>query len=242
MMVELAPAKSARLKRFYHAVEITEEGGRFPVLLDGRPAKAPGGRMLAPPARPVAEAVAAEWRAQGEAVDLASMPLTRLAIAALDLEAGDGAPWRAAIVDYARTDLLCYRAGEPAALVERQARVWTPYLDWAREALGARFAVTEGVVAVAQSAETLAAVERAVARLDPWRLAAARPATEIAGSAVLGLALAHRAFPAADIFVAARLDERFQAERWGADAEAAAREARLEADFMALARWFELSA
>ncbi|GAB4516459.1 MAG: ATPase [Amphiplicatus sp.] len=239
-MAQVAPSRSARLKRIYQAVEIAQEGARFAVRLDGRPAKAPGGRSLALPARALAEAVAEEWRAQGETVDLASMPLTRLAVAALDLEAGDAAPWRAVIVDYARTDLLCYRAAAPAALVARQARAWTPYLDWAREALGARFAVTEGVVAVEQTPETIAAVEKAIAGLDAWRLAAARPATEIAGSAVLALALARGAFPAAEIFAAARLDERFQAERWGVDAEAAAREARLEAAFMALARWFAL--
>lgn len=240
MMPEVVQPRAARMKRVYEEVEIAQEGARFAMLLDGRPARAPGGRALALPARTLAEAVAEEWRAQGETIDLASMPLTRLAVAALDLEAGDPAPWRAVIVNYARTDLLCYRATAPAALVARQARTWTPYLDWALETLGARLAVTEGVVAIEQAPEAIAAIEKAIAELDAWRLAAARPATEIAGSAVLALALARGAFPPAEIFAAARLDERFQVERWGADAEAAARETRLEAAFMALARWFSL--
>jgi chaperone required for assembly of F1-ATPase len=229
-----------RIKKFYKTVSIEAREGGHAILLDGREAKTPMRRALAVPVQALAEGIAEEWRGEGDSVDFDAMALTRLATTAIDLAPAERAAWAADIVKHLNADLLCYRAEEPVALVERQERVWAPYLAWAKAALGADLRVTVGVGHVTQDDAAASGARRRFTAMDDWALIGAKTATEIAGSAVLGLALEARAFPAAEIFAASRLDERFQAERWGIDEEAAAREARLESAFMSVDRWFEL--
>ena len=144
--------------------------------------------MRSPSAR-IAEALAAEWEAQGERIDPATMPLTRIVNAAIDRVAGEMAAVRADIVKYAGSDLICYRAEGPQSLIEAQDAAWAPLIAWAREALGARFVLAGGVVHVAQDAASLAAIDAALAPLDALRLAALHTATTLTGSAVIALAL-----------------------------------------------------
>jgi chaperone required for assembly of F1-ATPase len=228
------------MKRFYKDATIarTEEG--YVVRLDGRPVRTPGRRVLAVPARPLAAAVAAEWRAQGDRVDPASMPLTRLASTALDL-----AERRPAIVDeiaaYAGTDLLCYRAEAPPDLVARQQAAWQPLLDWASARYGATLAVTAGVVPRPQPPEALAALRRAVEACDDMALVALHAATVAAGSLILALALLEGRLDAAEAYALSQLDETFQVEKWGEDAEAARRRAALRDDIAQAARFHRLA-
>ncbi|MGE0409673.1 MAG: ATP12 family chaperone protein [Amphiplicatus sp.] len=229
-----------RIKKFYQDVGVAERSGAFLLLLDGREAKTPAGAGLAAPRRALAEAIAAEWAGEGECVDFDDMALTRLAATAIDLGPRDRERWAKEIVDYLGSDLLCYRAEEPAALVIRQEERWAPFLAWARGALGAPLCVTTGLVAVAQPEAALAAARARADAMEDWTLIGARTATGLAGSAVLGLALEEGAFPAEEIFAASRLDERFQAERWGVDDEAREHERRLEDDFLAVARFLNL--
>lgn len=239
-MAQLGGEGPRRIGKFYKEafVEKTEEG--FAIRLDGRAAKTPARKALALPTTALAEAVAAEWNTQDEAIEPAAMPLTQLAMSVIDLAEMDRPQWTEEVLNFLRSDLLCYRAEAPAALVERQAAAWDPLLHWAREALGAPLCVTGGIVAIEQPLE---AIERAARRLDEmtdWTLAGLVNATQVSGSGVIGLALAANAFPSRDLFRAARLDEQFQAERWGMDVEAAEREARLEAAFLAAGRWLRL--
>jgi len=229
-----------RIRKFYKAVCVEETANGHALLLDGRAAKTPAGAALVLPTAALAEAVAEEWRAGSEALDREAMALTRLASTAIDLSGRDRARWTDDILNYLQTDLLCYRASEPAALVERQRAAWDPLLDWAAGELGARLAVTSGVAAIAQSDAVLASARRRIEAMDAWRIAGLAEAVPIAGSAVIGFALAVRAFLAPALFDASRLDEHFQTERWGADEEAAAGERRLEAAFLAVDRWFGL--
>lgn len=229
-----------RIRKFYKAVCVEETADGHALLLDGRAAKTPARAPLVLPNAALAEAVAEEWRVDAEALDPGAMALTRLASTAIDLSGRDRARWTDDILNYLQTDLLCYRAGEPAALVERQRAAWDPLLDWAAGELGARLAVTSGVAAITQSEAVLAPARRRLEAMDAWRIAGLAAAVPLAGSAVIGLALAARAFPAAALFDASRIDERFQAKRWGADEEAAARERCLEAAFLAVDRWFDL--
>lgn len=229
-----------RVKKFYKSVSVEPRDGAYAILLDGRPAKTPARADLAVPTKALAEALAEEWRGDGDTVDFDALALTRLATTAIDLGYREREHWIGDIVAYLKSDLLCYRAAEPAALVKLQRDVWTPYLSWAEEALGARIAVTTGVTHVAQPDDVTKNARGRVSDMDHWTLIGVKTATELAGSAVLALALEAGAFPAPDIFEASRLDERFQAERWGVDAEAAAREARLERDFLAVANWLAL--
>lgn len=215
--------------------------GAFVVTLDGRPVRTPGRRPLHLPHRPMGEAVAAEWRDQGEEIAPATMPLTRLANTAVDRTA----PLRAQVIEqvasYAETDLLCYRAEEPAELVARQAAEWQPVLDWLAEAHRARLAVTAGVAPVAQERAALLAVFTAVAAFDDFRLTGLHAATAAAGSVALGLALAAGRIDAEQAWRAAHLDELFQAERWGGDTEAERRRDALREEIAAAARFMTLA-
>lgn len=227
-------------KRFYSRARLDSREGGFAVLLDDKPVLTPGRAVLLAPSPALGAALVQEWESAPERLDPDLMALTRLSMTAFDADAERIAAWTAEVLKYAGGDLLCYRAHEPSALVRRQEETWTPFLKWAGAALGARLAVTHGVGAVPQPKEALDAVAARLAALDAWRLLGVRRATEITGSAMLALALESGAFPEADILAAARLDETFQAERWGWDPEAAAREARIKRDFADAARFLSL--
>ena len=210
--------------RFYKAVAVREADGRHALLLDGRGARTPGRNPLAATSRALVLKVAEEWERQREAIDPANMPLTRLLNSAIDGVAHTIAETRADILSYAGSDLLCYRAEEPDTLVARQAHAFDPVLGWAAESLGAHFNMTAGVTHVAQPPEALAAIGAALdAYEDPVAVAALSAMTTLSGSALLALAVARGFLSPEDAWRAAHVDEDFQAERWGADAEAAAR-------------------
>jgi chaperone required for assembly of F1-ATPase len=230
------------MKRFWTSVSVAanEAGGGYRVLLDDRDVKTPMRRLLEVPTPRLAEAIAGEWRAQEDEVDSASMPITMLSYTAIDHVRAE----REAVVDqvaaYAGTDLLCYRADRPDVLVERQERVWQPLLDWAAVRFDASLIVTTGVIPVAQSDVALGAIRQAAAALDDMRLTVLHAATGPAGSVVLGLALVHGHLDAAAVAEASQLDERFQAEQWGEDDEAAARRIALENEINTAARFLDL--
>ncbi len=229
-------------KRFYEKAEAgPAENDGYGVFLDGRPARTARRRLLVARAQPLAAAVAAEWAAQSEHVDRASMPLTALLSAAIDGGEAAAPGWAEDVLDYLGSDLVCYRAAEPDALVLRQGEVWDPFLDWFKTAYGERLVTVTGVIAAPQPRGALDAVRRDLAATSPEALFALRTATAIAGSAVLALALSKEAFSADAVFAASRLDERFQAERWGEDAEAKDRERTIEAEFAAVARFIRLA-
>jgi chaperone required for assembly of F1-ATPase len=203
------------------------------VFLDGRAAKTPAGRPLAVTESRVAEALAGEWEGQEGDIDPGKMPLTRIVNAAIDRVGREAAAVRAEIVKYAGSDLVCYRAEGPQALIAAQEKAWSPILAFARQALGARFVLAEGVVHVPQSQDALAAVERALLPADPLRLAAIGTVTTLTGSALIALALARGALSAEAAWQAAHVDEDWQMSQWGVDAMAMERRA---------ARWQEMRA
>lgn len=231
------------MKRFYKdaSASAAADGG-YTVLLDGKTAKTPKRAMLSLPNLPLAEAIAEEWRGQGETIDPRTMPLTRLAFAALDVVTPERERIAAEILKYAGSDLLCYRAENPPQLVARQAHSWDPLLDWAAETYGVRPKVGSGIKHVAQPAEAIASLEEAIARYDEFELAALHTATTITGSVILALALAEEEVSAQEAFAAATLDEAFQSEKWGLDAEAEQRRQRLFSELTAAERFMRLLA
>lgn len=223
-------------KRFYAEASVGEREGSFALLLDGRGAKTPGRAPLAHASRVLMEAVAAEWSAQTELIDPATMPVTRILNSAFDGVSREMEAVRAEIVKYSGSDLLTYRGGEPASLVEAENAAWNPVLDWARETLGARFALAEGVMFVAQPEDAVAAVAAAVDAFDdPARLAGLHVMTTLTGSALLALAVARGFLTAEAAWAAAHVDEDHQMRLWGADEEALARRARRWDDMKAAA-------
>ncbi len=220
-------------KRFYDAATVAPRDGAFAILLDGRPAKTPAKRPLAVASATVAAAIAAEWQAQGQRIDPATMPLTRIVDAALDRVAEEMPAVRADIVAHAGSDLICYRADGPEGLVARQEAEWSPLVVWAREALGARLMLAEGIVHVRQTEAALASVEAALAPYDPVRLAAVHTVTTLTGSAIIAFAVAMGRLSAEAAWAAAHVDEDWQTSQWGRDETALARRA---------ARWKEMEA
>jgi len=233
------------VRRFWYTAAVAPTEGGFAVLLDGKPMRIPGGTPLTITAPALADGIAAEWQqaggAKGGEFSMEEVPLTRLAGTAQDRIAPDPAPVATALAQYAETDLLCYRAEHPTALVVRQAHAWQPWLDWAAQAHGARLQVTTGIIHHPQDPAALEAIHRAMARQTVPTLAALGVAVPLLGSAVLGLALADGALDAATAHELASLDELFQVAAWGEDAEAASRRQRVADDIALAERFIRLS-
>jgi chaperone required for assembly of F1-ATPase len=221
-------------KRFYKSVSVAEQGpGDYRIRLDGRPLRTPAKAELAVPTAALAQAIAAEWEAQGEHIDPTSMPLTRLANSSIDGVLPRQTAVRADIAKYAASDLLCYRAEAPDGLQQRQSEVWDPILRWADESMGARFATGVGLMPVAQPDPAKAAVARALEDYDGFALAALHVMTTLMGSVLLALAHARGHLTVEQAWAAAHVDEDWQISKWGEDAEAKARRER---------RWIEMQA
>jgi chaperone required for assembly of F1-ATPase len=230
-------------RRFYRDARAETRDGVFVLVLDGRPARTPGRRALALPTAALGEAVAAEWQAQGDEIDPATMPLTRLVNSAIDGVAPNSAAVADDLLKYARSDLVCYRAGEPERLAAEQGAAWDPILAWAHDALGARFVLSEGVRFVAQPEPALDAIRASLERVvSPFALAALHVMTTLTGSVLIALAHAADQLSAEEAWAAAHVDEGFQESVWGEDEEALKRRALRKADFMAASRLYGLAA
>jgi chaperone required for assembly of F1-ATPase len=228
--------RNALPKRFYDTAAVLERDGLFHVALDGRTARTPARNPLAVTSQPVATALAAEWQAQADRIDPARMPLTRLVNSALDGVTDQHEAVRAEIVRYAGSDALCYRAGEPQELVERQEALWGLILRATEQALDARFLLAQGVMFAAQPETTLAAVTRRVAQIPaPLALAGAHNVMTLTGSTILMLALADGRLAPDATWAAAHCDEDYQIAIWGQDEEAAERRAIRRQEFDAAA-------
>jgi len=215
--------------RFYREVapSAVEEG--YVILLDGELVKTPAGVPLRMPCQALAQAVAEEWRAQGDKIRPASMRLTKLANTAIDRIAADRPSAVEQILRFGKSDLLCYR-GEHSSLADRQALVWDPLLQWADATHSVRLKIGTGLCFIEQPQGAILALERAVASHDDFVLAGLNAATTLSGSAIIALALADGRLDVESAFAAAHVDEIYQWERWGKDAEAVtkAEEERLE--------------
>lgn len=218
------------MKRFYKDVTIAAMEGGFAVLLDGKPVKTPGRNALLLPTEKLAAAIALEWRGQGDEIVAPTMPLLRLANTVIDGVTASRAAVIAAILRFGDNDLLCYRAHQPPELLARQREGWDPLLDWARRRHGARLKVVESLEHVDQPPDALAALGQALETHDSFTLGALHVIASITGSLVLALAVAEGRITAEEAFALSRIDETYQAGKWGADAEAVKRAALLAAE------------
>jgi len=224
-------------KRFYKEARAVERDGAYALELDGKAARTPARNLVAAPSRELGDALAAEWNALGDTIDPAKMPLTRLLNVAIDRVAPEGDAVAMDVASYAGSDLVCYRATEPEGLVAAQVAAWDPVLDWAREALGARFLLSAGIRHVAQPEASLAAVRDAVNSVErPFALAALATATALTGSALISLMLARGAIDADKAWAAAHVDKSWNIRQWREDAEAMARRAARRMEFDAAAK------
>lgn len=224
-------------KRFYKTVSIATDNA---ILLDGRGVKTPLKAKLMLPNAAMAEAVAEEWRVQTTAIDPALMPLTKLANTAIDRATTERQMVVDEIVNYAGTDLVCYRAAEPETLVARQYAHWQPVLDWAAKDIAAAFKTATGISHVAQAAHAVSRLRAHVEKFDAWQLTGAYLLTTLSGSALLALMLQAGAISADAAWVAANVDEDFQIEKWGEDWEATQRRQSRKNEFDGLVKYFDL--
>jgi len=228
--------KAGAPARFYTNVNVTETDEGFGVALDGRLARTPKGVRLLAAGRALAAAAAEEWRAQGDRIDFATMPITRLLAASVDHGPAGAPAWREKIIAYLGSDLVCYRAERPASLAARQAAAYDPILDWIAGEVGVRLLVAPGVMPVRQPAVAAPAGDRYLSKAPPAALLALSRLTELSGSAVLAMAVWKGRLEPDEAFDLSRLEEDFQAAQWGEDAEAAARARAGRAAFLDAAR------
>jgi len=224
------------VKRFYREVTVADRT----ILLDGKRVRTPARAELILPTAALANAVAAEWRAQEGEIDPRTMRLTGLSNAAIDRVAPDPAGFARPLAAYAESDLLCYRADAPPELIARQAEAWDPLLDWASRRFDVHFTVTGGIVHAPQPDTTIARLSQALAAYDAFHLAALAPIVTIGGSLVAALALAEKEVDPDSAFDLTHLDELWQARRWGEDRLALAARASRKSDFMAAAQLLDL--
>lgn len=231
------------MKRFYTSVSLDQSPDRagFRVLLDGRPIRTVGGQPQIVPTSALAEAMVSEWAEQGETIEATRFIFRDLADYAIDVVAKDPASLATSLLGYAETDTLCYRADPEDAFAQRQDAVWDPLLEQAEARYG-RFTRISGIMHQPQPAETLAALREEVATLTPFALAALQTTTSLAASLVLGLGAIAPDAAIEDLWNAACLEEDWQAELWGRDAEAEERRARRGAAFAAAHRFAVLAA
>jgi chaperone required for assembly of F1-ATPase len=237
---EALKEKPSRPKRFFSNVAIKDEGADVGVLLDGKPVRTPGRAHFVLPNAALAEAIAEEWRGQGERIDPETMPLTRLANSVIDGVKGREGAVIDDILNYAGSDLLCYRADGPKGLVALQAKHWDPIIAWARQDLGAPMRLAGGVMHVEQPPASLASIKKRLNTFDPWGLAALHVMTGLSGSALLALAVALRRLTPEEAWAAAHVDEDWQISQWGEDEEAKERSENRLRDFAAAARMLTL--
>lgn len=229
------------MKRVYKTVAVAEVHGGWEVRLDGRPLRTPGRAPMTLPRQALAEAIAAEWDAQSDEVRPDTMPMMQLASTAIDRIGKVRREIVEAVARYAETDLLCYRAeAHQPDLQDRQARVWQPLLDWAALRYDAQLAVSTGLMPALQPRGACRALRAAVEALDDMRLAGLQNATAACGSLVVALALFEGRISAEEAYEASQLDETFQIEQWGEDAEATRRRAAIRQDIADTRRFLDL--
>ncbi|MDB2522292.1 ATPase [Planktomarina temperata] len=215
-------------KRFWSDVTVDLRGEGYVILLDKRLVKTPAKATLAVPSQAMAEAIAAEWEAQGGKIDPRTMTPQRAEVAQL-------------IAAYGEDDLLCYRAPSPEELLTRQKEAWDPLLAWAAEHLDAPLRTVEGVMHVAQPANAVANLTARVVTQSPFQLAALHDLVSMSGSLVIGLAAQAEAFAIDDLWTRSRLDELWQIEQWGQDDEADATASLKRSAFIHAHRFYKMS-
>lgn len=225
-------------KRFWRDAEVSACEGGFTVTLDGRALKTPAKAGLVVPTAALAELIAEEWRAQGDVIDPEAMPVTRAANSAIDKVRGQKAEVTEMIAAYGDSDLICYRAESPEALVAREAASWDPLIDWCAHRYTMRPIIRTGVIHGPQPEALLSNLEADVARLSSFELTAFHDLVAMSGSLIIALALLDRFAPPEALWDVSRVDEDWQIEQWGADEEAEKLTAGRKAAFLQAARFY----
>lgn len=228
------------MKRVYKQVSWVTNNDRFEVQLDGRQLKSPAKNILLIPTQKMAEAIADEWDAVEDTVDPAAMPTFSLAVTVIDRVSPQRSDLVAEMVRYGMNDLLCYREDTDVTLAAHQTEKWDEWLEWGQKQFSFEFEVTTGIMPITQNTTNIPKLEKAISALDDWQLGVLVRAASLGGSLILGLAFVQGALDAKTLLELSFLDEIYQGEKWGEDAEAVQRLENIQAelnaahDFLAL--------
>jgi chaperone required for assembly of F1-ATPase len=226
-----------KAKRFYKTASLGMGGT---LLLDGRKIRTPMKAVVEVPFAGLADAMLDEWLAQGQFIDTATMPLTKLTYTAIDRAVSERDRVIADLAKYADADMVCYWAEGPDGLVAAQRTHWLPVVAWAQSALSAKFEIRWGIVHQSQDASCATAVRNHIETLDNWALTGVYNLATLLSSVLLALRLHARGAAAEATWTSAHVDEDFQISQWGEDWEAAQRRAARRREFDALVRFLDL--
>ena len=231
----------ALVKRFFKSAAVVEKAGFYHLEIDGKPVRTPARAELAVAWLDLADALCAEWNAQGEWIDPQSMPFTQLVNTSLDRVSVHMDGVRDSILAFAGSDLLCYRAETPKILADQQSAAWDPVLDWLKSEYGAIFEIGTGVMPVVQSGDAVEKINQRLITYDAFGLSGLHVLTSLMGSVFLALAVAEKRLEPDAAWSAAHVDEDWQIAQWGGDAEAEARRTRRLGEMLVAAKLMEMT-
>jgi chaperone required for assembly of F1-ATPase len=229
------------MKRFWKQVAVEPGERGFHVTLDGRPIRTQGGQAQVVPTSALAEAMAEEWRGQGEEADPKAFPLRDLADYAIDQVLPDRAAAIAGLLPYAETDTLCYRADPDEPLYRRQQAMWEPLIKAFEARHGVKMERASGVMHRPQPTATIEALRAILDQQDDFALSALTTLAPLAASLTIALTALEPGSDIAGLFAAANCEQDWQAELWGWDALAEQARAEKLAAFEAAARFARLA-
>lgn len=205
------------MKRFYKLVSVSKNEGQYAVLLDGRPINTPSGAVLLSPCETLAEAIMAEWMAQKEDILPDTMPLTQILTTAIESASKNKEEIKKSVLAYLHTDLLCYRAGAPSPVAQRQADAWNPWLRWFKDEFGVELLTTESLQALKQDPKAVELIDAYLESLDIYLFTLLQILVSECGSLVLGLAFIKGKASPDDLFHASNVEENYRAEVYNED-------------------------
>jgi chaperone required for assembly of F1-ATPase len=226
--------------RFYKEVKIIQRDGGYAVELDGQLVLTPGGKPQTVASKALVEAIAAEWCAQGKKVIPATMPLTGYVNTAIDRIGNNREVIFKNVLNFAGTDLLCYRCEEPEDLATRQNEYWQPLLDWAADSMGVELEVTHSILPLRQPIKAIEALVHKLQKMNDMEIAGIASLAAACGSLIIALALADGKIDPAHAFDCSQLDQIYQNERWGVDEEAKSRQKNIKNDIASAALFLSL--
>lgn len=229
------------MKRFYKTAEAGTAPGGHVLRLDGKAVKTPLGSPLLMPTAALAAAVAEEWAFQRETVNPETMPLTKLANTLVDkVKGADRAAMEGQLVEYVKSDLVCYHATHPEKLVKLHKEAWTPLLDWLKEEYGAALEAVSGIQYHQQPEADVDKMKAVLHGLSAEDFLIAQAVTATTGSVIIALAVMEGKLSAEEAYQAACVDEIYQLETWGADAQAQKRLDNIRADLESVIQFRDL--
>ena len=228
------------MKRFYKNVEVSSTDGGFEIILDTKALLSPGKSILVVPTKALANAIADEWENQETNIIPSTMPFMTLSATAIDRVRPRPVDTIDEILSFLGTDLLCYRAEEPDALAIKQEQLWSPLLNWCEGLLGSAFNVTSGIMPVEQAPNLISSAQKKLKSYNEFELLGLHQFTSISGSAVIGLSLLEHEIEFEVACQAAFVDDYFQINNWGEDAEASLRIANRRREMLEIKEFLDL--